>query len=105
MISTILTRQPANLPPDVPPIDHVQAKHYANDDPPRLTGGERILLRDVSLTMGTPLAFVMDFDATMRARDHWLVIAEVWGVVVRIVIPVIVAIDETRHRQLPQIDP
>jgi hypothetical protein len=93
------------LPPNVPSIDHVQAKHDTDDDPPRLARGRCILRRDVSLAMGTPLAFVMDVHAAIWARNHWLVIAEIWVVVIRIVIPIIVAIDETRHHQLSQIVP
>ena len=93
------------LPPDVPSIDHVQAKHDADDDPPWLANGRRILRRDKSLAMGTPLAFVMDVHAAIWARNHWLVIAEIWVVVIRIVIPIIVVIDETRHLHLSQIVP
>jgi hypothetical protein len=94
-----------NSPPDVPSIDYVQAHHDADDDPPRLADGRRILLRNVLLAMGAPFGFVMDVDTAMGARDHGLVVAEIRVVVilvrVSVVIPVSVVIHETRHRQLP----
>ena len=93
------------LPPDVPSIDHVQAKHDTDYDPPWFARGWCIIRRDISLAMGTPLAFVMDVHAAIWARNHWLVIAEIWVVIIRIVIPIIVAIDEPRHHQLSQIVP
>jgi hypothetical protein len=56
------------------------------------------------LAVRTPLGFVVNVDTAMWARDHWLVVAEVWKVIilveVGIVVPIFVAIIETRHRKL-----
>jgi hypothetical protein len=44
---------------------------------------------------------IMDVNAAIRARNHWLVIAKIRIVIFRIVMAIIVVIDETRHLHLP----
>ena len=69
-------------PPDIPSINHAEARDDADNDPPGLARGRRVLFREVMLAVRAPLRVLEDLAAAVGAGDGGFVLVLVRPVLV-----------------------